>query len=170
MKKFAEYAWYHAIDHLLVLAMVVLLATSLIEISFSVSFLNPMARALSNFSITDVFYDIGNTSEDKEKSDLVTLVDITDIYDRGELAGVVEELERVEPAVMGIDIVFEGLRDDSVGNERLIEAAFDANVPTVWACKLGNWDDDAEQFSHTTRSFLLMFATLMRDSPTCSAM
>ena len=100
MKKFAEYAWYHAIDHLLVLAMVVLLATSLIEISFSVSFLNPMARALSNFSITDVFYDIGNTSEDKEKSDLVTLVDITDIYDRGELAGVVEELERVEPATV----------------------------------------------------------------------
>ena len=153
MKKFAEYAWYHAIDHLLIVAMVVFLATSLIEISFSVSFLNPMARALSNFSITDVFYDIGKTSDEKEKSDLVTLVDITDVYDRGELAGVVEELERIEPAVMGIDIVFDGLRDDSVGNERLIEAALDANVPTVWACKLGNWDDDAEQFSQTTRSF-----------------
>ena len=49
MRNFARFVWLHAIDHVMVVLMVVLLATSLLELSFSVSFLNPLARSLSNF-------------------------------------------------------------------------------------------------------------------------
>lgn len=153
MRKFARYAWDHIVDHLLVTALVALLATSLIGISFSVAFLNPLARSLSNFSMTDIFYDISKSKVQKEKSDLITLVDMSDVYERSELASVIEEIEDLEPTVLGIDIMFDGERDDSIGNERLMDAAFDIKVPTVWSCKLADWSDEDEQFHTVHHSF-----------------
>lgn len=153
MKQFARYAWLYAIDHVMVVLMVVLLATSLLEISFSVSFLNPLARSLSNFSMTDIFYDISKSRAQKEHDDLITLVDMSEVYERGELADIIGQIESMGPAVLGIDIVFDGERDDSIGNMRLIEVAREAKAPTVWACKLKDWSDDAEQFRNTNHSF-----------------
>lgn len=153
MRQFARYAWDHIVDHLLVTVLVVLLATSLIEISFSVAFLNPMARSLSNFSTTDIFYDISKSKAQKEKSDLITLVDMSYVYDRSELAGIITEIDSLEPAVLGIDVVFDGVRDDSIGNERLMDAALGTLTPVVWSCKLTDWSDDKEQFCDTDHSF-----------------
>lgn len=153
MRQFARFAWNHIADHLLVTILAVLLTTSLIEISFSVSFLNPMARSLSNFSMTDIFYDISKAKEQKEQSDLITLVDMSDVYERSELADIITEIVNLEPAALGVDIVFDGVRDDSIGNERLIEAALYATAPTVWSCKLTDWSDDGEQFRATNHSF-----------------
>ena len=140
MKNFARFIWLYAIDHVMVVLMVVLLATSLLELSFSVSFLNPLARSLSNFSMTDIFYDISKSKAQKERDDLTTLVDMSEVYERGKLADIIEQIESLGPSVLGIDIVFDGERDDSVGNSRLIEVAQKPKAPTVWACKLMDWN------------------------------
>ena len=153
MRKFARYAWDHIVDHLLVTALAVLLTTSLIEISFSVSFLNPMARSLSNFSMTDIFYDISKTKEQKEQSDLITLVDMSEVFERGKLADIITEIDSLNPVVLGIDVVFDGVRDDTLGNERLMDAALGVRNHVVWSCKLTDWSDDKEQFCSTTHSF-----------------
>lgn len=154
MKNFARFIWLYAIDHVMVVLMVVLLATSLLELSFSVSFLNPLARSLSNFSMTDIFYDISKSKAQKERDALITLVDMSEVYERGILADIIEQIESLGPSVLGIDIVFDGERDDSVGNSRLIEVAQKPKAPTVWACKLMDWNDEGEQFRYTNHSFL----------------
>ena len=74
-----------------------------------VSEFNPMARSLSNFSVTDVFYQIDSSSEKADTSELVTLVDMTEVYDRQELATIIDEIRLLNPAVLGIDIVFESV-------------------------------------------------------------
>ena len=153
MRNFARFVWLHAIDHVMVVLMVVLLATSLLELSFSVSFLNPLARSLSNFSMTDIYYDISKSKAQKERDALITLVDMSKVYERGKIADIIEQIESLGPSVLGIDIVFDGERDDSFGNRRLIEVAKKSKVHTVWACKLKDWNDDAEQFRETNHSF-----------------
>lgn len=154
MKGFARFAWFYAIDHVMVVLMVLLLTTSLLEFSFSVSFLNPLARSLSNFSMTDIFYDISKSKAQKDQDNLITLVDMSEVYERGDLADIIEQIENLKPQVLGVDIVFDGVRNDSVGNKRLIEVAQNSKVPTVWACKLMEWNDEAEQFCYTNHSFL----------------
>lgn len=123
---------------------------------FSLSFLNPVERAFENFRMTDIFYDAENQEEQKDTSGIITLVDMTDVFSRSQLAEVIEEIDALEPAIVGVDIVFDGLRDDSVGNERLIETVCNnITSPVIWAYKLTDWDDDEEQFTQTFHSFFV---------------
>ena len=129
-----------------------------VALAVNISFLNPLERAVENFSMTDVFYDISYTSGERDTSDLITLVDMTDVYDRSRLADIVDSIQKYEPALMGVDIVFEGWRGDTAGTERIIEAICSASSPTVWAYKLVDWNDEEEQFDGTVHS---VFADLV---------
>ena len=129
-----------------------------VALAVNISFLNPLERAVENFSMTDVFYDISYTSGERDTSDLITLVDMTDVYDRSRLADIVDSIQKYEPALMGVDIVFEGWRGDTAGTERIIEAICSASSPTVWAYKLADWNDEEEQFDGTVHS---VFADLV---------
>ena len=120
---------------------------------FSISFLNPVERAYENFRMTDLFYDADNYGGERDTSGVITLVDMTDVFSRSRLAEIVEGIDALEPSILGVDIVFDGLRDDSVGNERLIEAVCNTKSQTIWAYKLTEWSDDVEEFTKTYHSF-----------------
>ncbi len=125
----------------------------IITLAFNISFLNPVARTIDNFRMTDVFYEISNTGASRDTSELVTIVDMTEEFDRGHLAEIIDEIQSLEPSVMGIDIVFDGIRNDSIGNERLIESVCSTVSPTVWAYKLTHWNSDEGQFERSYHSF-----------------
>lgn len=142
-------------DHVAVTLIAYATLYVIIGIAFNVSFLNPLARAFDNFRMTDIFYEISNAGGERDTSDMITIVDMTNIYDRYKLAETIDQIQDCKPAVMGIDIVFDGIRNDSAGNERLIEAVCNTSSPTVWAYKLTNWNSDEAQFEQSYHSFFV---------------
>lgn len=143
-----------AIDHLFITAIAILLIGILVQLTVNLSFLNPMARTIENFSLTDVFYDINRSVGDPDTSDVITLVDMTEIYDRARLADIFDSIQALEPAVVGVDIVFEGWRGDSTGTRRMRDAASRASSPTVFSYRLSDWEESEQEFRTSQRSII----------------
>jgi len=125
-------------------------------IAFSLDFLNPVADALDNFSITDVFFDIQHSGSESEICDLVTLVDMTELYSRKDIANLFEEINQCDPLYVGVDLIFEGEKDDPVGNEILEGAILGLSDHAVFSQKLTEYDSSKETFTNSVRSY---FAT-----------
>lgn len=153
MKKNLLYYILHP-DHLLVVLFTLLLMRILVSFALDISFLNPVERSIENFHMTDVFYDIYKAGEETDTSDLITIVDMTQVYDRDSMAYVLTELDMMEPAVLGVDVIFHGMRDGQREQSTiLLDAVRNITTPTVWAKKLENWSEEEEQYKSTIHSF-----------------
>ena len=140
-------------DHLLILLGAFVLLGLLRFLTFNVSFLNPVARALDAYSLSDLYFEIQHYGKEPAASDAIAIVDVTDCSDRGELALLLERITACEPACVGVDVIFEGLKADPAGNERLREAAGLTRDNTVFACKLIDYQSDSSCFTSAVRSF-----------------
>lgn len=120
-----------------------------------ISFLNPVERALSSFYITDLFYEADRDGVSLDTSAVITIVDMSEVYERGDLAGIIKAIDSLQPAIIGVDIRFDGLRDDTKGNDLLTDAACHTVTPTIWACELENWSDEENQFADIRHSFFV---------------
>ena len=127
----------------------------------NISFLSPVARAIKDFSMSDLYYHILWTGNEPEQSDLITLVDVTDLHKRGDIARTIEKVNQQNPKVLGVDIIFEGLKEDSVGNDSLINALALRPSETVPVFKLLNYNPSAKVFSNTLHSFFIEDVPLM---------
>ena len=72
--------------------------------------------------MSDLYYHILWSGNEPEQNDLITLVDVTDLHKRGDIAHTIEQVNQQEPKVLGIDIIFEGVKEDSLGNDSLMNA------------------------------------------------
>lgn len=120
---------------------------------FNLDFLNPISNALKNFSITDVFFEIERSNDSKEINDFITLVDITEIKERGDLALLLDDLDNKSPTCIGVDIIFSGLKYDSLGNALLMDVVNKISSKTVFAKKLINYSSDDNTFTKEVNSF-----------------
>lgn len=118
----------------------------------NLSFFDPIKRAMANFSVSDVYYQVMQESGDEQKSEVITIVDMTTLYDRGRMAQVIDEVNECNPCVVGLDVMFEGLRGDTVGSERLVEAICQIENPVV-AFKLKEADPETGEFVSARHSF-----------------
>lgn len=119
------------------------------------SFLNPVERALANFHMTDLFCEAENGNYPQDTSSVITIVDMSEVFNRVELATIIEHIDNLQPAIIGVDIRFDGERDDHFGNERLIETVLNTNSPIIWANMLSNWSDEEKQFTKVLHSFFV---------------
>ncbi len=119
------------------------------------SFLNPVERALANFHMTDLFCEAENGNYPQDTSSVITIVDMSEVFNRAELATIIEHIDNLKPAIIGVDIRFDGERDDHFGNERLIETVHNTNSPIIWANMLSNWSDEEKQFTKVLHSFFV---------------
>lgn len=119
------------------------------------SFLNPVERALANFHMTDLFCEAENGNYPQDTSSVITIVDMSEVFNRAELATIIEHIDNLQPAIIGVDIRFDGERDDHFGNERLIETVRNTNSPIIWANMLSNWSDEEKQFTKVLHSFFV---------------
>lgn len=140
------------INHLIVafLSLIILWICSLIAIN--ISFFDPIKRALQNFSLSDVYYQVMKESEGEKDNNLITIVDMTTLYDRGRMAQVINEINECNPSVVGLDVMFEGLRGDTLGSEQLVEAICQIEHPVV-AFKLKEADPETGEFITARHSF-----------------
>lgn len=151
MKRFLRYFFHR--DHLIITLSAFLQLWLLGVIAINLDFLNPVADALDNFSITDVFFDIQHAGSEPEMNDLITLVDMTELYDRGDLANLMEDINQCDPLCIGVDLIFEGEKDDHWGNELLKGAVSGFSAPAVFSRKLTEYDGSKGIFNNSVRSF-----------------
>ena len=148
------------LDHVGVTLATLLVMWIAVYLAFNIGYFDPVARTIENFRLTDVFSDISNTGDVRDTSDLITIVDMTDVYDRSKLAEIIDKIQACEPSVLGVDVVFDGLRNDSSGNERLVETVCNTTSPTVWAYKLTNWNSDDRLFESSWHSFFTKYVNI----------
>ena len=121
-------------------------------IALNTVFLDPAARVIDSFAMSDVYYQIlQETGEPDENSDIV-IVDMSELHKRQDLARLLDEIEEGEPKVVGVDIVFEGLKEDSIGDEMIWDVAgkYD-NI--VFSFRLVDYRDDDTGYVDAVHSF-----------------
>jgi CHASE2 domain-containing sensor protein len=138
----------HIITTLIAFVLVALFAFT----AYKVPFMSPMAEAIEDYKMTDVYYHILQDTDDGDTSDVVTIVDMSDLYSRRELATALKAIEQCQPRVIGIDVVFEGLKEDSVGDEMIAEVAL-THKNLVFSYKLLDYENDSIGHAITVHSF-----------------
>ena len=118
------------------------------QIALNLSFLNPISEAIANFSITDKYYQMMPEKENHS----ITIVDLTSLHDRGEIAWAVEELEVCNPAVIGMDCIFEGRKPDTLA-DNAIRSVAEQYHNIVFSYRLLNELSDETGHSRSVHSF-----------------
>jgi len=144
-----------ALEHAIVVALAFILMGIVAVLTVNVSFLNPISRAYSNLSFSDMYFQIMRHNVEPDTSDIVTIVDMTELYRRGDLAELLTNIDDMKPAAIGVDIMFGGVKDDSLGNDLLKETVGNMQSNTVFANKLTDYDLETGRFTHSVRSFFL---------------
>ena len=103
-------------------------------LAFNLKVFSPVAKAIGDYSFEDFYYQILSTSDEVDTNRVVTIVDMTELFSRRELANTISEISSLKPKVLGVDIVFEGLKEDSIGDQMIREIARQSNA--VFAYKI----------------------------------
>ena len=90
-------------------------------ITLNISFLNPIAEVVRTFSLTDMYYQA--LTDYPDTSHAITVVDMSELYTRSEVASLLYDIESTHPKVIGVDITFQDKRTDLMGNEMLVDIA-----------------------------------------------
>lgn len=133
------------IDHLGVTLMVLFLGWLFAIASINLTVFNPIKKALADFSITDIYYEIQGSNGVTEINRDIVLVDMTELYDRRKIADCIEDITKCEPKVFVIDLIFERPSYDEAENEYLINA-FAGIKNGVVSCKLTDYDSQTDNF------------------------
>lgn len=120
--------------------------------SINLTVVNPVKKAFSDFSMTDVFYEIQNSSGVKEINNDIVLVDMTELYDRRKIADCMTNINKCNPKVLVVDLIFERPSYDEGENEYLINAVSSLNN-AMFSCKLTDYDYINDRFRKVRRSF-----------------
>lgn len=109
------------IDHVIVVGLVLVVILLFKTVIDSLSFFDPVKRSLDNFSLKDIYYQLIQEAEREHSSHIITIVDMSSAYRRNHLASIIEDIADCGPAVLGVDVVFEGWREDTLGSELLMD-------------------------------------------------
>ena len=119
-------------------------------IAFNMDVFNPIARGLKGFSTTDIFYQLMLESP-RDTSDVIVIVDITQLYDRDSIATVLEEIDSIGPAAIDVDVIFERPMDP-VGDAHLQEVAAKLSN-AVFSFRMMELDRKRNEFTRQAHSF-----------------
>ncbi len=119
-------------------------------ITLNINALNPIARALGDYSTTDMFYNMMLTSP-ADTSDVIVIVDITQLHDRDSIATVLEEVDDLEPAAIDVDVVFEYPKEPAGDLHLVSVAATMSNA--VFSFKMMDPDRERNEFTRQAHSF-----------------
>ncbi|MBP5339302.1 MAG: CHASE2 domain-containing protein [Prevotella sp.] len=122
-------------------------------IALNLSLFSPLAKAIGDYSMDDFYYQLLAQADEADSSTVVSIVDITDVYSRDELADLIVQVEEQGAKVLGIDCVFEGLKFENPYGDSLIAAVATSYDNIVFAYKLISDSWDGEQWTVTRNSF-----------------
>jgi CHASE2 domain-containing sensor protein len=153
IKKFLRIVFH--IDNFFVSVFTVALLCLLFTVIKKLDFLNPVEKVL-DLSMIDLYYQINNTGE-KTINQQISIVDITQLTERqrDSMAIVVNQIAEMNPAVLGVDIIFERQLANSKADSDLMIAFFEASetIPIVMAEKLSSSNWESSNYTYITHSF-----------------
>ncbi len=115
--------------------------------------LDPVKRAISDFSFTDIYYEILKEGTTPDTSRLITIVDMTELTNRSQIADVMDRIGNAKPKVLGIDICFDNEGEDFEGNDSLIRVVEKHHDCMVFSLKMLDWQNDSVGWSKAIHSF-----------------
>ena len=120
--------------------------------AFNLTVFNPIAQVVTDFEMTDVYYHILQDGDILEDSPDIVIVDMSDLYSRREIAATLDAIGKQKPRVVGVDVVFEGLKEDTLGDAMIFETAakYD-NI--VYSYKLLDYQNDSIGYAESVHSF-----------------
>ncbi len=117
----------------------------------NIKFLNPIAMAIKDFSLSDSYYQISWTGGDKKKmSTDIVLVDITEL-DRGQTGEVLKQVHECRPSAVGVDAIYYGEKD--FYGDSLLASAAQAMPEAVFAVKLLQSEDTLGVYTSVHKPF-----------------
>lgn len=144
-----------SIDHVIVSAMSLSVVGAFAFMVFNISFLNPIARGLSGFSMSNIYYSIINDEVKPPRNELITIVDMTELHKREQLASVLDDIHDMQPVAIGVDVIFEGYKGDIEGNALLTDTYFNMGEDVVTAVKLADYNAEKGVYERKIRSFFV---------------
>ena len=149
MTKLLKYLFH--LDHWLITIFAFVILWLLYAAVSGLSLFSPVKRALRDMSTTDVFFQITNKSSQVNQD--ITIVDIKDEYNRGNIAECISAVDSLKPWVIGVDIIFESIKGEPEDNYNLFQTASNMTSKTVWATKLLDYDPTSQSFINQSGSF-----------------
>ena len=146
------YQWLQRGKVLVVTIMAFIVLGVMLFFTYNFTFLSPVKKAVQEFSMTDIYYQILQETGKADTSPLITIVDMTEMTSRRDLAQALEDIEACEPKIIGVDIILEGRKEDTEGDNMIARVA--ANYPNIiWSMKLTDFIDDKIEYGNVIRSF-----------------
>ena len=122
-------------------------------LAFNLKIFNPLVQVLKEYSITDFYYQVIGTNAERDTSRIVSIVDMTELQDRRDIAYALEEVLEQHPKVVGVDILFNGLKPENPEGDSLITAIAANNTSMVFALQYYDDSFDGKQFNQVKQSF-----------------
>lgn len=131
--------------------------------TLNMSFLNPIAQVVKDFDMTDIYYQILQDTDSEEygtvDDEIITIVDMSELYSRRDLADAIDQIKALQPKTLGVDVVFEGLKEDSVG-DMMIRQIAETYPDIIFSYKLLDYQNDSTGYSESVHSFFANDSTL----------
>ena len=122
-------------------------------LAYNLKIFNPLVTVLKEYSITDFYYQVIGTKAERDTSRIVTIVDMTDLRDRRDIAYALSEVLEQHPKVVGVDIMFDGLKPENPAGDSLIADIAARNTSLVFALQFFDDSFDGEQYNMVKQSF-----------------
>lgn len=120
-------------------------------LALKLTYLGPVAQTMKDFSLTDVYYYALKENGSPDTSRVVTIVDMTDLPDRAAIADGLERIMAMNPKVVGVDVVFEGNKPDTLADQWLTQLARDTSI--VFSYRVEDYVDDTVGYGNEVHSF-----------------
>lgn len=146
------------IDNLIISIITTALLCGLLTIIKRLEFLDPVEKVVEELSMMEVYFHINNSGE-KEMSQEISIVDITDLSERqrDSIAIVVNQIIELKPSILGVDVIFERPLSDTEADDKLANAFLSTpdDIPIVMAEKLSLPNSETRTFGMVTHSFFV---------------
>ncbi len=140
-------------DHLFITLLACLIMLALGTFTFKTSLMSPVAKALKNLSVTDIFFNIENSTMPADTCDIITIVDMTELTQRGDIGELLSKIGDMNPLCIGVDLIFQGEKEDIEGNIILEEAISSIYDKAVFSEKLTSYDNKTNEFTSAVKSY-----------------
>jgi CHASE2 domain-containing sensor protein len=91
--------------------------------AFNLKVFNPIAEILDDYSFTDFYYKLQAGAGVQDTSRIVTIVDMTELRKRRDFADLFMEVNALKPKAVGVDVVFEGYKEEDLEGDTLLDMA-----------------------------------------------
>lgn len=141
------------VKHIMVVILTSIIALFLSLVTFQVPILNPIARGVKNFSVTDMFFTIQNNITKADTCQSIVIVDMTELHNRADIGELLNSIYDLKPKTIGVDLIFEGVKDDFEGNVVLEQAVNRISPISIFATKLTGYNKENKKFTGFTSSY-----------------